>query len=174
VLGLSAREVADSVGTTVASVNSALQRARTSVEERLPERSQQATLRSLGDERLGEIVESYIDALEEGDLDAIISMLTEDATWSMPPLPTWYRGHNSIAVFLTEGPFRERWRHIPTHANGHLAVGCYRWDAAKETYVAAVLDVLTLRDASISEVTGFVDPGIFGRFGLPAELPQNG
>jgi RNA polymerase sigma-70 factor (ECF subfamily) len=174
VLGLSAREVADSVGTTVASVNSALQRARTSVEERLPERSQQATLRSLGDERLSEIVESYIDALEEGDLDAIISMLTEDATWSMPPLPTWYRGHDSIAAFLTEGPFRERWRHIPTHANGHLAVGCYRWDAAKETFVAAVLDVLTLRDGSISEVTAFVDPGIFGRFGLPAELPQNG
>src|SRR5215211_7849962 len=158
VLALSAREVAESLGTTVASVNSALQRARASVDERLPDRTQQATLRSLGDERLRDIVEDYIDALEAGDLEAIVSMLTEDATWSMPPSPSWYRGRDSIAAFLTEGPFRERWRHVPTRANGQLAVGCYLWDAGKETYVAAVLDVLTLRGGSIAAVTAFVDP----------------
>jgi RNA polymerase sigma-70 factor, ECF subfamily len=171
VLALSAREVAASLGTTVASVNSALQRARVSVDERLPDLSQQATLRSLGDERLREIVEGYIDALEAGDLDAIVSMLTEDATWSMPPTPGWYRGHDSIAAFLIEGPFRERWRHVPTQANGQLAVGCYLWDAVKRGYVAAVLDVLTLRGGSIAAVTAFVDPEIFGRFGLPEQLP---
>jgi RNA polymerase sigma-70 factor (ECF subfamily) len=171
VLGFSAKEVAESLDTSVASVNSALQRARVTVDERLPERSQQATLRSLGDERLREIVEGYIDALETGDLDAIVSMLTEDATWSMPPTPGWYRGYDSIAAFLSEGPFRERWRHVPTRANGQLAVGCYLWDAVKRGYVAAVLDVLTLRGGSIAAVTAFVDPEIFGRFGLPEQLP---
>ena len=174
VLALSAREVAESLGTTVASVNSALQRARASVDERLPDPTQQATLRSLGDERLRDIVEDYIDALEAGDLEAIVSMLTEDATWSMPPSPSWYRGHDSIAAFLTEGPFRERWRHVPTRANGQLAVGCYLWDAGTETYVAAVLDVLTLRGGSIAAVTAFVDPEIFRRFGLREQLPRSG
>lgn len=84
VLGFSAREVAESLDTTTASVNSAVQRARVQVEERVPEQSQQATLRALGDERLGEIVERYSDALEQGDVDALLGMLTEDATWSMP------------------------------------------------------------------------------------------
>ena len=86
VLGFSAREVAESLETTIASVNSALQRAREAVDERLPEQSQQATLRALGDERLREIVEGYVDAWERGDVDAVVAMLAEDATFAMPPL----------------------------------------------------------------------------------------
>jgi len=70
VLGFSAREVADSLETSVASVNSTLQRARKTVDERLPERSQQATLRAVGDARLGEIVEDYMHAMQQGDVDA--------------------------------------------------------------------------------------------------------
>src|SRR5712691_1834964 len=78
VLGFSAREAADSLETTVASVNSALQRARKAVDDRLPEQSQQATLRSLGDERLREIVDGYVDAWQRYDVDAVVAMLTED------------------------------------------------------------------------------------------------
>ncbi|MGH3991317.1 MAG: sigma factor-like helix-turn-helix DNA-binding protein [Pseudonocardiaceae bacterium] len=126
VLGFSAREVADSLETTVASVNSALQRARAAIDERLPEQSQQATLRALGDDGLRSVVESYVDALERADVDAVVAMLTEDATWSMPPVASWYRGHEAIAGFLTQGPFRERWRHLPTRSNGQPAVACYR------------------------------------------------
>jgi RNA polymerase sigma-70 factor (ECF subfamily) len=174
VLGMSAREVAESLETTVPAVNSALQRARSAVDGRLPDRSQQATLRSLGDERLRQIVEDYIEALENGDLGSIIAMLTADATWSMPPLPGWYQGHDAIAAFLTEGPFREEWRHVPTRTNGQVAVGCYRWDPAEGSFVASVLDVLTLRGESISDVTAFVDPDVFERFGLPRELPGDG
>src|SRR5918999_682930 len=92
VLGFSAREVGESLETSVPSVNSALQRARTTVDERLPEQSQQATLRSLGDERLREVVEGYMDAMARGDVDAVVAMLTEDATFAMPPLRTWYGG----------------------------------------------------------------------------------
>jgi RNA polymerase sigma-70 factor, ECF subfamily len=170
VLGFSAREVAESLDTTTASVNSALQRARVQVEERVPEQSQQATLRALGDERLGEIVERYSEALEQGDVDALLGMLTDDATWSMPPLPNWYRGHEAITGFLHKGPFTVRWRHVPTRANGQLAVGCYTWDEETKSYRAFVIDVLTLRGAQIAEVTAFIDRSIFARFGLPDEL----
>src|SRR5207237_15139 len=79
VLGFSAREAAEMLDTTTASVNSALQRARATVEERLPEQSQQATLRTLGDERLREVVDSYVDAWQRGDVEAVVGMLTEDA-----------------------------------------------------------------------------------------------
>jgi RNA polymerase sigma-70 factor, ECF subfamily len=79
VLGFSARETADALDTTVASVNSALQRARATMEKRVPERGQQETLRSLEDEGLGEIVERYANAWERNDVDAIVSMLAADA-----------------------------------------------------------------------------------------------
>ena len=114
VLGFSAREVAGSLETTTASVNSALQRARRQVDERLPERSQQATLRELGDAGLRTIVGRYAEALEQGDVDAVVAMLTEDATWSMPPTPAWYRGHAAIVAFLEAGPMQVRWRHVAT------------------------------------------------------------
>jgi RNA polymerase sigma-70 factor (ECF subfamily) len=196
VLGFSARETAESLDTTVASVNSALQRARETVDERMPEQSQQATLRSLGDERLREIVEGYMDAMDRCDVDAVVAMLSEDATWSMPPMSTWYRGREALVAFLTESPLSGewRWRRVPAHANGQLAVGSYSWDAESERYLPFALDVLTLDDEGISEVTSFItrsapaperqhlarwpeepaDPrriAVFNRFGLPDELP---
>ncbi|HEY0343050.1 MAG TPA: sigma-70 family RNA polymerase sigma factor [Solirubrobacteraceae bacterium] len=186
VLGFSAAEVADALDTSVASVNSTLQRARRTVDERLPDHSQQATLRTLGDERLREIVERYMDAIQSGDVDAVVALLTADPTWSMPPMPLWYRGREAVGAFLTDHPLAERWRHVPTRANGQLAVGCYMWDDERESFVAGVLDVLTLRDDRIDEVTAFVapwvyerfgdvagvmTPGMFRRFGLADELP---
>lgn len=167
VIGFSAREVAELMDASVPAVNSALQRARGLVGKRVPDVSQQATLRSLGDIRLRGIVERYIRALEEADLDALIEMLTEDATWSMPPNRDWYRGRAAIAEFLTDGPLKVRWRHRPTSANGQVAVGCYAWDQARGAYLATVLDVLSLRGDRIHEVTAFIDRDVFARFGLP-------
>jgi RNA polymerase sigma-70 factor (ECF subfamily) len=164
VLGFSAQEVADALDTSVASVNSALQRARRTIDERLPEQSQQATLRALGDERVSALVERYMDALERGDVDAVVALLADDATWSMPPCPVWYRGE-ALATFLAEYPCRERWRHLPAHANGQVAVGCYMWDDAREGFYAAVLDVLTLRGDRVAAVTAFLAPWVFQRFG---------
>ena len=142
VLGFSAAEAASSLGTTVASVNSALQRARKTLDGLLPEQSQQTTLRALGDERLRRLAERYADAIERSDVETLLSMLTEDAAWSMPPLATWYRGHESIARFLVEYPLTLRWRHLPTHANGQVAVGCYIWDEERGVFGADVIDVL--------------------------------
>jgi RNA polymerase sigma-70 factor (ECF subfamily) len=173
VLGFSARESAELLDTTVHSVNSALRRARDGIDARLPARSQQTTLRALGDDGVRQVVERYMDALERGDVDTIVGMLAEEASWSMPPCPEWYRGHEAITGFLVEGPFRERWRHIPARANGQAAVGCYRWDAERGAFVAAVLDVLTLDGGRIAAVTGFVTPEVFRRFALPEELPPS-
>jgi RNA polymerase sigma-70 factor, ECF subfamily len=100
VLGFSAKEVAETLDTTVASVNSALQRARASLDDRLPDQSQQATLRALGDDGLRELVESYVDAWERADVDAVVAMLAEDACFAMPPLASWFYGREGIAEFL--------------------------------------------------------------------------
>ena len=170
VLGFRAREVAETLDTTVESVNSALARARRTVEQRLPERSQQATLRELGDDGVRELVERYMDALESGDVEKIVGLLAEEAVWSMPPLPQWYRGEPAIRGFLHEGPLNQRWRHLPTHANGQAAVGCYQLH--KGVYIASVIDVLTLDGPRVAAVTAFIDPSLFARFGLPDQFPD--
>ncbi len=167
VLGFSAKETASTLDTTVASVNSALQRARRRVHERMPARSQQATVRSLGDERVRAIVERYLDAWERGDVAALAAMLAEDATFAMPPYLTWWRGREVIAAFAV-APFH---RYLPTQANGQPANAAYRWDAEKGSYVAEALEVLTLEGAQVKEMTAFMMPAIFHRFGLPDNLP---
>jgi RNA polymerase sigma-70 factor, ECF subfamily len=157
VLGFSAQEAADLLETTPQSVNSALQRARVSVDEKLPAQSQQETLRTLGDEGMQKIVEQYMEAIQNGDVDRMVGMLAEDAAWSMPPLATWYRGER-IPDFLRVGPLSGdwRWKHVPTHANGQLAIGCYTWDDDEAAYLPFCVDVLTLEGDRIKEVTAFI------------------
>ncbi len=167
VLGFSAKETAGTLDTTVASVNSALQRARSTIDQRVPPRSQQATLRSLGDDRVRAIVEGYLDAWERGDVDAIAAMLAEDATFAMPPWPMWWRGRDLIAAFAAEPVHR----YLPIRANGQAANAAYRWDAQSRTYVAQALEVLTLDGALVKEMTAFMMPEVFPLFGLPGELP---
>ena len=174
VLGFSAREVADVLDSTVASVNSALQRARKAADERLPDESQQAILRSLGDERIHDLVETYMRAWEEADVDAIVALLTDDVTITMPPCPTWFQGRDAVAEFLSVFPFageRRRVRLVPTWANGQPAFGSYRWEEGTGAYERVSLHVLTLRGPRIHEINTFVDPALFGRFGLPERLP---
>ncbi len=170
VLGFSAKEAAAVFDATPAAVNSALQRARAAVGEQRPERSQQVTLRELGDARQRGLVERYSRAMTQGDVDGVLALLTEDATWSMPPIPDWYTGHAAIAGFLAAGPFTARWKHKATTANGQLAVGVYRWDDAHDTYRPFAIDVLEVRGDRIAAVTAFVETVDFEDFGLPPEL----
>jgi RNA polymerase sigma-70 factor (ECF subfamily) len=165
VLGFSAKETAESLDTSVASVNSALQRARKTVDESLPEQSQQATLRSLGDDGLRKVVEGYMDAMSRGDVDAVVSMLAEDAAWSMPPLPAWFHGHEALRGFLEFGPLSGewRWRHLPAHASGQAAIGSYAWYHEDDTYRPFALDVLTLEGERIKAVTSFITRSTLSR-----------
>jgi RNA polymerase sigma-70 factor, ECF subfamily len=171
VLGFSARETADLLDTSVAAVNSALQRARKAVAEQLPARTQQATLRELGDERATQIVERYMDAMERGDIDDVVALLTSEPTWSMPPLTVWYHGAEVVRTWLLQEPLTVRWRHVPTQANGQPAVACYAWDEERGCYVGWVVDVLTLEDDRIASITAFIGVDVVRRFGLPETLP---
>ena len=126
VLGFSAKEVAEILDTTPASVNSVMQRARAAVDERLPERSQQETLRSLGDDEIRAIVERYIEAWNRGDVDAVVAMLAEEATFSMPPNFEWFRGREAIRDFLPLGPLSIPRVFVPVRANGQVAFGTYK------------------------------------------------
>ncbi|MBM0236982.1 sigma-70 family RNA polymerase sigma factor [Micromonospora sp. ATA32] len=173
VLGFSAAEIATMMDTTTASVNSALQRARAIVAERIPARTQQRTLRQIDDARLRKIVEEYATALERGDAEALIALLTEDVTWSMPPMAHWYRGLNAVTDFAVRVPLTGcgSWRHLTTTANGQPAVGLYLRDDAAGTHLSWSVTVLTLRGEQIAEITSFLGAEHFAPFGLPAALP---
>ena len=167
VLGFSAAEVATQLGTSTAAVNSALQRARKAIGSAAP--TQQAVLRDLGDAAVADIVTRWAGAWHAGDVDGIVAMLADDARYSMPPLPRWYRGRDEIRAFLLAGPLRSRWRFLPTTANGQLAFGTYLWDGTTGAYVPGGLDVLTLRDGRVAEITAFLTADLT-RFGLPARI----
>jgi RNA polymerase sigma-70 factor (ECF subfamily) len=171
VLGFSARETSEALETTVASVNSALQRARKAVDERLPAQSQQATIRSLSDEQVRDLVERYINAWEKGDVEALRGLLVQDATFSMPPWAAWWRGRETIAWFAKEAQeFCAEARAVPSRANGQAAIAYYHKDSETGRYRAAAIDVVTFEGAMIKDITAFITPGIFPRFGLPSEL----
>lgn len=196
VLGFSAKETAEMLDTSVPSVNSALQRARAAVQERVPEQSQQTTLRALGDDAVRELVGRYVDAWERCDVAAFAAMLTEDATFAMPPLATWYQGREGIATWARVAPLSGdwRWRTVLTRANGQLALAFYSWDQEAGGYLPFALNVLTFAGKELSNVTAFIvrsiespdpesyqrlpeqpaDPrrleGAFERFGLPSRL----
>ncbi|MEO6858772.1 MAG: sigma-70 family RNA polymerase sigma factor [Solirubrobacteraceae bacterium] len=196
VLGFSAKETAEMLDTTVASVNSAMQRARATVDERVPTSSQQATLRTLGDETLRKLVDRYVEAWERCDVQAFASMLTEEASFAMPPLARWYHGREGIATWASQSPLsgQWRWRTLLTRANGQPALGFYSWNDEAGAYIAFALNVLTFEGELISGVTAFVArsieredseayenwpahaaddkrlAGTFARFGLPDRL----
>jgi RNA polymerase sigma-70 factor (ECF subfamily) len=189
VAGFSAAEIAGQLGTSAGSVTSALQRARVTMAARGPASSQQSALRTLGDARTRDLVRQYADAVQNGDIRTLVGMLTEDVTWSMPPVPTWYRGLEPVRDFLVRYPLTDRWRHRPTEANGQPAVGGYVYDEDVGRFIPASIDVLTLSPAAggkIAAVTGFLTADLlapenaggwisgaemFARFGLPADPP---
>ncbi|WP_440087333.1 sigma-70 family RNA polymerase sigma factor [Streptosporangium sp. LJ11] len=173
VLGFSAAEIATMMDTTTTSVNSALARARKVVADKVFPRTQQPTLRKIGDARVREIVAGYSSALERGDADALVALLTEDVTWSMPPMAHWYRGLEAVTDFAVRVPLTNcgSWRHLPAGANGQPGVGCYRWDEDAAAHLAWSINVFTLRGERIAGITSFIGSDHFVRFGLPASLP---
>jgi RNA polymerase sigma-70 factor, ECF subfamily len=169
VLSYSAKEVGEALEMGPAAVDSALQRAHKSVDARLPEQSQQTTLRALGDDEQREIAGRFIDAWERSDVDSVVALLAHDATLAMPPWPSWYDGRDAIAVFLAAVPLAPglRYRMQPAHANGQIAFGHYLWSEPQRVFVAHGICMLTLEGASIANITNFMHPDLFGHFGLP-------
>ena len=171
VLGFRAREVAEALEVSPAAVNSALQRARKSIDERLPARSQQATMRSLGDSRVREIVERFVDAFERGEVGAILELLAEDATFEMPPYTAWSDGRGRVGEswLMPEGP-PPRLRYLATGANAQPAAAAYVLRPGSDRYVPLALDALALAEGGISRIVAFRGTDVFERFGLPPAL----
>jgi RNA polymerase sigma-70 factor (TIGR02960 family) len=164
VLGFRAAEVAETLGTSTVSVNSALQRARAGLETHRPARPRSARER--------ELAARFADAVERGDVDAMVALLTDDALLTMPPVPVEYQGREAIAGFLG---YREEARGaplrvVPTQANTQPAFGCYTPHAQAGGASAAGLFVLTFEADAASALTWFADVALFERFGLPATL----
>jgi RNA polymerase sigma-70 factor (ECF subfamily) len=166
VLGFSAQETADALATSVASANSALQRARETLERRAPEQSQLANRRALGTEEHRRLLEDFLAAWSRADVDAIVALLTEDATFTMPPLPSWYRGRAALRVFLAERVFALSWRFLATTANGMPALAAYQWDEPTKTYRLDVLNIVELRGDRVAGIHAFI-----GIEAAPFELP---
>jgi hypothetical protein len=165
VLEFSAREVADLLDTTVPAVNSALQRARAVVVERLTSRSQQQELADLGPD-VHAVAARFAAAWEASDVDGVVALLAEDVRLAMPE---WYEGLTAVRAVLAGGPLTHRWRVLPTRANGQLAFGCYRWQEQRGRFVGEGVDVLTLRDGLVVAIDAFLVTDL-AAYGLPSEL----
>jgi len=163
VLGWSVTEVAETLDTSVASINSALQRARATLATR--DLGQPAPVLSDAQQAL---VDRYFAAFERYDIDALTRLLTDDATLSMPPYTLWLRGHDAIRAWLLgRGSGCRGSRLVPTAACGSPAFGQYR-QAGAEPFALIVLELHGDRFASM---TSFLDTGtLFPLFGLPPTL----
>jgi RNA polymerase sigma-70 factor (TIGR02960 family) len=172
VLGFSAAEVAGILDTSPAAVNSALQRARRAVDERVPHPSQQAELDALGPDGRRELVDAFVAAWERADVAALLELLADDARFTMPPLPAWFSGRADIGRFLAGRMFATPWRLVPISANGQLAFACYQGQEAGQgagRFRLGAINVVGLRGGRVAELAGFIDPALHRHFGLPQE-----
>jgi RNA polymerase sigma-70 factor (ECF subfamily) len=167
VLGYRAAETAELLDTTETSVNSLLRRARAAFDTRLPAVGRErAPLPDSVEER--ELVGLFTEAVEIGDVDGIVALLTEDAWLTMPPLPHAYQGAAAIGAFLRGAAERRGapLRVVATRANSQPAFGCYLTAPEADAGRAFAMFVLSLEGGRISEITWFAGSGVFPRFGL--------
>ncbi|HKT03119.1 MAG TPA: RNA polymerase subunit sigma-70 [Rugosimonospora sp.] len=171
VLGWSAEDTAAAMGMSVASVNSALQRARPGLRRHLPEdRSQWRTDGPTPEER--RVLDAYLAVSRSGDVDAIARLLTSDVVLTMPPNPFWFTSRDAMIAFVRQSldpaspAYFGQWRHLPTAVNRMPAVAGYVRRPGTTIFRAQSLDVLRVRDGRIAEITTF-EPHLLAAFGLP-------
>ncbi|KAA1424808.1 sigma-70 family RNA polymerase sigma factor [Mumia zhuanghuii] len=173
VLGWPAKDVAELLGDTVNSVNSALQRARAGMREHLPaERQDWAG----GDEDLGtrELVRRYTDASVDTDIDRLAALVTDDVRTSMPPTPGLYVGRDAVVDYWVESGFEGMTglRTVPTSVNRQPAVAYYHWHAEEGAYLPLTIDVLRIAGGAITEIITF-HADQFPLLELPERLPAS-
>jgi RNA polymerase sigma-70 factor (ECF subfamily) len=172
VLTFPAADVAAMLDTSVASVNSALQRAKASLEDRRPSRSQGHALADLGEGRVRELVGRIVAAWDAGDVPAILDLLTDDVQFGMPPFPAWFDGREAVARFLTERVFATPWRLAPSTANGQIAFAAYQQNDPGGRFELSAINVMTLEGDRFSGIMGFLDRAVFAAFDYPAIHPD--
>ena len=175
VVGFSASDVAELLDSTTASVNSALNRARATMQQQRAAGRLQPGRLVPTDDSAQSLVQRYVEAWRAMDINKLSVLLKRDVVMTMPPLPMRYSGREAVIQFLVTIPVRgerERFRFIPTRANRQPALAVYRPDpdGNRETYRAWGIFVLTAEGDTIAEITAFLDPTLLPLFGLPAEL----
>jgi RNA polymerase sigma-70 factor (ECF subfamily) len=172
VLGWSAKEVAGILEATVAAVNSALQRARSTMRTQLPAGRQEWVSAGPRSAEEQAVLQAFMGAWDRADAALLTSLLREDARWSMPPAALWFDGRPAIARMFELYPIDWRgraFRLIPTAANRQPAAASYARLAAESEYQLVSLNVLRIEQRKIVEVTTFA-PTLFRAFGLPDTL----
>jgi RNA polymerase sigma-70 factor (TIGR02960 family) len=171
VLGFRTAEVAAMLDMSEASVKGALQRARAALRARLPATERERAPRP-NSARERQLAGRFADAVESGDTDEVVALLTDDALLTMPPQPLEYQGHEAIGAFLRHRAELRgaALRVVPTRANTQPAFGCYLPDAHAAIARPYGLIVLTLEGEAIAAITWFSDTGLFRHFGLPRTL----
>ena len=174
VLGWSAKDTASLLEASVASANSALQRARATLRDRLGERRTEWAPSWDPSEEERELLRRYVDAHERADADALAELLRDDARLTMPPHPTWYAGREAIRIAARQGfdPEFGQLRTLVTAANRQPAAAHYLRRPGESQYRPLALDVLRVEGQRVAEITSFVFPGLFPAFGLPPALPE--
>jgi RNA polymerase sigma-70 factor, ECF subfamily len=172
VVGWSAKEAASLLETSVVSANSALQRARATLRERLPERRTDWAPSPEPSEEERELLRLYVDAHERADIDALAELLREDAILTMPPLPTWYAGREAILIAVQKGfdPAFGHLRSVVTGANLQPAAAHYLRAPGESAHRPLALDLLRIEGRRVAEIGTFVHPELFPAFGLPPTL----
>ena len=173
VLDCSARETAEILETTVASVNSALQRARAGLREHLPEPRAEWRPDQEPSGAQRELLARYVEASERADAQALAALLHEDLRFSMPPQPGVWEGRDTVVQSWVDGGFGSdsfgSMRCVVTRANGQPAVACYVRTPGTDAHRPLALDVLRIEDGLVREIVTF-DGRLFERFGLPATV----
>ncbi|WP_217709614.1 sigma-70 family RNA polymerase sigma factor [Amycolatopsis sp. Hca4] len=175
VLGWPAADTAEQLDMSVASVNSALQRARPALRRHLPERRSDWTAPAHPTSQEREILQRYMDAADQADAAVVAELLSEDVVLTMPPNPFWFVGRDAMMAFIKPSidpaspHFQGTWKHLPTFANRQPAAAGYLRRPGTTVYRAQVLDVLRIEDGRIVEITSF-EPHLFPAFGLPLTL----
>lgn len=167
VLEFPAAEVAAMLETSVASVNSALQRAHKTMKERVPD----ATMERTDDATLDAVLLRFVIAWERRDITAMVALLAEDARFTMPPLPSWFSGRHFVAKFFAERVFRTPWRLQPLRANGQPGFACYMQQIGDDRFRPGGVVLLRVHEGLVQAIDSFIDPAVCRRFGMADELP---
>jgi len=168
VLGWPASETAEALGTSVAAANSALQRARTTMQSHLPARRADWSARPPSTAER-ELLDQFIEAHERMDTEAAIELAARDIRITMPPFPFVFDGADSIRSLMADAGAMGEWRVIPTRANRMPAAAGYLRRPGDSLFRAFKLDVMRIEGGTIAEITTF-NADLFPAFGLPAEL----
>jgi RNA polymerase sigma-70 factor (TIGR02960 family) len=168
VLSYSAAETAAMLETSIAAINSTLQRARKTIGAQSPSGAPPAQM----DERQrGTLLRAFVSAWENHDVTAMLNLLAADVRFTMPPLPAWFSGREFVGMFFAERVFATPWRLEPLAGNGQPGFACYQMQIGDDRFRPGGVVLLRVENGGIAAIESFLDPAVYRRFGMVEALP---